>query len=425
MRIAICADVYTPMTNGAAVFVENLAKSLACRGHQVLVVCPSFKKHKYLERCDKNLQVAHLSSARFPFYPDQLTPVEESKKFFGHKTPKIFYKNGLFWATNALSEVTAYLDEFKPDVIHLQTPAPVGLAAQHYADKHDIAQVVTSHNYPDTTGTGNLLKPIKKPVDAVVKAYLANFVKNSEAATAPSEVAVKDLIPDRRAFRKIPVRTISNGVDLSNFAPGAAPATIYEKYHIPRNVPIVLHVGRIDPEKSIDVVIGAFAQLSPKLPKARLLIVGDGTDRENLELLVKEKGISSRTIFAGRVLPPDLYDIYKVGTVFVTASAIETQGIVLIEAAATGLPLVAVNKCAAPEACQDGRNGIICEPDSAPEISAALHKILTNSRLRRRLSEGSLAVAKENDLKETVKAFEDVYREAIKINAARLTRRGK
>ena len=425
MRIAICTDAYAPMTNGAAVFVDNLAHSLAARKHQVMVLCPSLNGHKHLEHPEKNLQVAYLSSHRFPFYPDQLTPVEESKKFFGHKAPKILYKNGLFWASNALIEVAKYLDAFQPDVIHLQTPAPVGLAAQHYANKHDIARVVTSHNYPDTTGTGNLLKPIKKPVDAVVKAYMASFVKNSEAATAPSEVAVADLIPDRRAFRKIPIHAISNGVDLSNFAPAPAPAAIYDKYHIPKKVPIILHVGRLDPEKSVDIVLEAFAKLSKDLPQARLLLVGDGTDRENLELLAKEQGISDQTIFAGRVLPPDLFELYRVGTVFVSASAVETQGIVLIEAAATGLPLVAVNKCAAPEACQDGRNGIICEPDNAGEIAEALRKILTNPLLRRRLSKGSLEVAKENDLKETVKAFEDVYREAVKINAARLTKRQK
>lgn len=425
MKIAICTDVYAPMTNGAAVFVANLARSLARRGHKVMVLCPSLNGRKHLERPEKNLQVAYLSSRRFPFYPDQLTPVEDSKKFFGHKAPKILYKNGIFWASNALVEVTKYLNKFQPDVIHLQSPGPAGLAAQHYSNKRDIAQVVTSHNYPDTTGTGNLAKPIKKPVDAVVKAYLANFVKNSEAATAPSEVAVADLIPDRRAFRKIPVHAISNGVDLSNFTPGPAPDAIYEQYHLPKKTPIVLHVGRLDPEKSVDVVLDAFALVSKKLPKARLLLVGDGTDRENLELLATEKGIADKTIFTGRVLPPALFDLYRVGTVFVTASAVETQGIVLIEAAATGLPLVAVDKCAAPEACQDGRNGILCQPDDAPAMAEALRKILINPRLRRRLSKGSLKVAQENDLKETVKAFEDVYREAIKINSARLTKRKK
>lgn len=425
MRIAICADTFVPMTNGAAVFIDNLARSLAARRHEVLIICPSFHRRKYSEAPQKHLQITHLSSMRFPFYPDEITPVEEARRIFGYKTPKLVHRNGLWIATSAAKEVPAELKAFCPDVIHLQTQGPIGLAAQHYAKTHNIAQVTTSHNYPDTTGTGNLSGPLKKPVDAVVKKYLASFVKNSEAATAPSEVAVADLIPDKRAFRKIPVRAISNGVDLSNFTPGKAPRSLYQKYHIPEKSPVVLYVGRIDPEKSIDIVLRAFAKISQKLPHARFVLVGDGTDRENLAILAADLGISDKVIFTGRVFPPELFDLYKVGTVFATASEVETQGIVLIEAAATGLPLIAVDKCAAPEACQDGRNGLLCRSGDIDGIAHALRRILTNSVLRKKLAQGSLEVARENDLKETVLAFEDVYREAIKINAARLTKRQK
>ncbi len=425
MKIAICADTFVPMTNGAAVFIDNLAKGLAKRHHHVVVVCPSFKNEKHSERLSGFLEVAHLSSRRFPFYPDEITPVENSRKIFGHKTPKLFYKNGLWVSPSALREVPSVLRRFQPDVIHIQSQGPVGLAAQRFAKSHKIAQVVTSHNYPDTTGTGNLFGPIKKPVDFAVKTYMASFVKNSEAATAPTEIAVSDLIPTRRAFRKIPVHAISNGVDLSSFTPGHAPKSLYKKFSLPPSAPVVLHVGRLDPEKKIDVLIWAFSYLVKKLPEARLLVVGDGTAREGLERLAKRLEVSDKVIFSGRVFPPELYDIYKLGTVFATASEVETQGIVLIEAAATGLPLVAVDKGAAPEACQDGRNGLLCSAGSAEDISEALYRILTDNKLRKQLSRGSLDVAHENDLGETITAFEDVYREAIKINSARLTKRGK
>ena len=87
----------------------------------------------------------------------------------------------------------------------------------------------------------------------------------------------------------------------------------------------------------------------------------------------------------GKVLPPDLYEIYKMGSVFATASEIETQGIVLIEAAASGLPLIAVNKGAVSEVCLNGENGYLCEPGSVEEISEAMVKIMSDEKLRERL----------------------------------------
>ena len=117
----------------------------------------------------------------------------------------------------------------------------------------------------------------------------------------------------------------------------------YQKYHISKTAPIALHVGRLDPEKQVDLVIEAFSGARTEVPKAELVIVGDGVDKPRLEKLAQRLGISDSVKFLGRVLPPDLYELYRAGDVFITASEIETQGIVLIEAAATGLPLIAVD----------------------------------------------------------------------------------
>ena len=421
MNIAICTDTFVPMTNGAAVFIDNLAKGLASRGHKVLVICPSFKKKRYRSRRD-GFEVQFLSSARFPFYPDEITPVPERKTLFGKKLPKVAYKNGIWWAKNPLKEVNRALDRFHPDVIHIQTPAPVGLAGQHYAQKHNVPQVTTSHNYPDTALTGHLnklLQPMKRPLDAVMKAYMASFIKNSECATLPTEVAINDLVPDKKRFRKIPVSAISNGVDLSDFRPGKPKKSLLEKYHVPADVPVVLHVGRLDPEKSIATVVRAFAKLLKTLPSAILLLVGDGTERENLENLAKSLKIESNVIFTGRVFPPELNHLYQLGIIFVTASEVETQGIVLLEAAATGLPLVAVNRGAASEACREGINGILCKPGGdVAGLARAMQKLLSDRELYQKLSQGSLSVAKENDVRETIRRFEEVYSEAVKIGTA-------
>jgi glycosyltransferase involved in cell wall biosynthesis len=126
-------------------------------------------------------------------------------------------------------------------------------------------------------------------------------------------------------------------------------------------------------------------------------------------------GLSDTIKFLGRVLPPDLYELYKVGSLFATASEIETQGIVLIEAAATGLPLIAVDKGAVAEVCVDGENGFLCEAGNIPEISVALEKILLDDKLRERFSKRSIEIAAEHDFERTLDKFENIYQKVIKI----------
>ena len=149
-------------------------------------------------------------------------------------------------------------------------------------------------------------------------------------------------------------------------------------------------IGRVDPEKSIEKVVEAFALASKTIPNAEMMIVGDGIAKLELEKLAKAKGLDEKVRFLGRVMPPDLYDIYRVGTVFATASETETQGIVLIEAAATGLPLIAVDAGAVRELCQNGKNGILCKSGSIRQMANAMVKILSDKKLQKQYSEGSL-----------------------------------
>ena len=118
--------------------------------------------------------------------------------------------------------------------------------------------------------------------------------------------------------------------------------------------------------------------------------------------------------FLGRVVPPRLYDIYRLGDVFVTASKIETQGIVLIEAAASGLPLVAVDAGAVGEVCVDGVNGYLCQPDDMEGIAEALRKILADNELRAKFARASVKIAKEHDFEKTLESFENIYARVVK-----------
>ena len=415
MKIAITSDLYYPMTNGVAVFANNLAKGLARQGHEVLVICPSFKGRQYREKRD-GVTTFYLRSIRFPFYPDQINEVPKGKEFLGMPLPRLAYRHGLWITVDPYPTMKKVLNRFRPDVIHNQTAEMVAIAARRYAKKYDVPMVSTGHAYPDNiTSQLKILKPIKRPLDAVLRTYMASFLKHSEYATMPTEMAIEDLVPKKRKHFQVPVEPLSNGVDLSMFGPKPPASRIYRKYHLPRNKPLVIYVGRIDPEKSISNVVSAFASVLERVPEACLVIVGDGTDRRHLQDLTQALGIEKSVYFPGRIYPPDIMEIYRAGQLFVTASETETQGIVLIEAAATGLPLVAVDAGAVREICQHRKNGILCHPGDITEMADAIVRVLQDSELRQRYGACSSKVAQKHDLNHTINRFVEIYQEAVRL----------
>jgi len=418
MKIAIASDIYYPMTNGVAVFAHNLALGLSKAGHEVLVIAPSFNGKFHIDKED-GVKTVHLTSLRFPLYPDQINEVPDKKTFLGLPMPRLAYKNGIWWSINPWSEVRKVLDEFQPDVVHLQTAETIALAVMRYVKKHNTPLVSTGHAYPDNvTGQFKLLKPklIKKPTDAVLRTYMASFLKHAEYATMPTEMAIGDLVPKNRKHFQVTVEALSNGVDLSEFSMKKPKAEVLKRYDLSNNSKKrVLYVGRVDPEKSISNVLIAFSKVLLKVPDAEFVIVGDGIDLSHLKELALELNISEHVKFTGKIMPPDLVEIYRSGTVFATASETETQGIVLIEAAACGLPLVAVDAGAVRELCQNKRNGELCKPGDTDGIAKAIIKILTDSELQKKYSAESVEVSKLHDLKRTLKRFEEIYLEAIKL----------
>ena len=420
MRIAITSDLYYPMTNGVAVFAHNLAKGLARQGHEVMVICPSFTGRTHRRRQD-GVSTLYLRSIRFPFYPDQINKVPDQKAILGKPLPRLAYRHGIWVALEPYPAMKKALDRFRPDVIHNQTAETIAIAARRYAKKKDIPMVGTGHAYPDNiTGQVKVLKPIKRPVDAALRTYMASFLKHAEYATMPTEMAIEDLVPKNRRRFKVPVEPLSNGVDLAEFTPSKQRFKVLRHFHLRPDRPRVLYVGRVDPEKSIGNVVTAFVEVLAKVPDAELVIVGDGTDRSRLRDLVQGLGMEDSVKFLGRVMLPDIADLYRASTVFATASETETQGIVLIEAAATGLPLVAVDAGAVSELCQNHKNGVLCRPGDTSAMARALVKILTDKKICAKYSAASLEIAKQHDLNRTLARFTEIYGEAVALKGKKL-----
>ncbi|MBR2803355.1 glycosyltransferase [Candidatus Saccharibacteria bacterium] len=409
MKIVIATAVYYPMINGVAVFSHNLAVGLAKRGNEVMVICPSQTGKNYTRMVD-GVKTVYLKSTMMKVYPDQVHAVPPKKKFLGVELPRIIYKDGFKVSVFPMRQVKKALDGFKPDVVHIQVSDAIGLSVAMYARKHKIPVVTTAHNQPEVL-TEPLHMPgfVRKPVNALLSAYFVNRQSKSDYVTMPTELAIENLIGEKDLG--VPMKAVSNGVNLAGFKPGKVSSSVREKYNIPSGVPVALYVGRVDPEKNVELVIDAFSEALESVPNALLAIVGDGVDRLRLQDLVKKMGLTKSIRFYGRVIPPDLYDFYRMGWLFVTGSEIETQGIVLIEAAASGLPLIAVNAGAVADVCLDGKNGELLLPGDVDGMAEAMVKILTDADSRKKYSVKSLEVAREHDFEHTLDEFEKIYRE--------------
>jgi glycosyltransferase involved in cell wall biosynthesis len=378
------------------------------------VLCPSQTGKNYV-RTQDGVKVNYLRSINTRVYPDQINDVPPKKKMLGVEWPHLLYKKGFKVSVFPTIEIKKTLDSFKPDVVHVQISDPIGLSVVSYAKRHHIPVVTTEHNQPEViTEPLKMPKVVKKPMDAMLSAYFRNRQSKSDFVTMPTEQSIRNLLAKHQI--DVPIAAVSNGVDLSNFKPGKAKSEIYQKYGISKDVPIVLYVGRVDPEKQVGTVINAFKEARKFVPQTEMVIVGDGVDKARLEKIVKDEGLDAAVKFLGRVTPPDLYDLYRVGSVFATASEIETQGIVLIEAAATGLPLIAVNKGAVAEVCKTNENGFLCEPGNVQEIAQAMVKILSDKDLQEKFSENSVKIASEHDLERTIEKFINIYNKVIDKN---------
>ena len=402
MKILIATAVYYPQINGVAVFSHNLAMGLSKRGYEVAVICPSQTGKNHTKTID-GVKVYYLKSIQLKLYPDQIHVVPK-----GHK---IIYKHGFRVSVFPSKEITEIMSKFEPDVVHVQVSDPIELSVVSYAKKHNIPVVTTEHNQPEVlTAPIHVPRIIKKPVNAMLSAYSRNRHSKSDFVTMPTKQAIDQLLYNSGKKLDVPIAAVSNGVDLSNFKPGKVSPKIYTKYGLAVDTPTVLYVGRIDPEKRVGTIIEAFMKVLESVPKAQLLIVGDGVDKARLE---RKYGVIGNIRFLGRVSGNDLYDLYKIGWVFATASEIETQGIVLIEAAASGLPLVAVDKGAVSEVCIDEENGYLCEPRSVSEIANAITTILTDEKLRKDFAKKSLEIAKEHDFEMTLDRFINIYKKVV------------
>ena len=298
----------------------------------------------------------------------------------------------------ASPEVWSRLRGFKPDVIHVTSPGVMLLAAGLYARRLDVPLVMSYHtdvpSYVERYGFG-FLKPL-------LWACIRAAHRAAHLSVAASESLAAVLVAEGAA----PARLVSHwrkAVDCEVFnpkwsspaaraalapAPAAEPAPAAQRgAENESDEPLLLYVGRLGAEKNVDFL----RPLLASVPRARLAIVGDGPARAELEAaFAAEPAVARRVSFAGTLRGAALSAAFASADVFVMPSETETLGFVVLEAMASGLPVVAVAAGGIPDIItQPGANGFLYPPGDAAAASAAVSTLLQDAALRRRVGQAA------------------------------------
>lgn len=387
MRIAYLAQSYPPMVSGAAIVAEKLAKEMAKRGHQVLVIAASDKAQPYIT-LQENLSVLRLGSIH--------NPMRVGQRFL------------LFPRFHVLKA----LEEFQPDIIHSHEPLQMGWLGLAYARRSWIPITLTVHQLPWFVASyfPNFVKPV---IEKSLWTYARWLLKRFTSIITPT----KTISTFIHQMTGLDSNVISYGLDLQTFHPPLSSddeLAARQKWNLPPRVPLILHVGRLDTDKHVDRVILAAAQTIGQTD-AHLLIVGDGRQKNHLMQLCRDLGIGERVHFTGYVsIQQGLPVLYRMASMFVTASEIETQGIVLLEAAASGLPLVATHTTCIPEIVYDGINGYLTKSGDAYAINQSMIRILKDPHTAVSMGRVSRTLAEGHPNKETFDEHERIYHKMVR-----------
>ena len=305
------------------------------------------------------------------------------------------------------------LDDFKPDVIHIQDPFFISQSLAFEAKRRKIPVVATQHcslKFP--LSYLKLPKFLQKTTTKAMEKILVTFFNNyCEILITPSEFIKKEAI---KWEINIPIEVISNGINIEAFSTSRISEEFLKKYKIEDFIskPIVFYSGRIDKDKNLETFVKAIPLILKEVD-AHFLFLGGGDLKEELinQLADKDCSFKKNVCFLGPIQPQDvdLVKFYRLATVFVMPSPMEAQSLATMEAMASGLPIVAAKEGALPELVKDRENGFLVEALKPEDYAEAIIEIIKNKNLKKKLGKKSLELIVPHDFEKTSQKLKKIY----------------
>jgi 1,2-diacylglycerol 3-alpha-glucosyltransferase len=337
MNIVMFTNTFTPHVGGVARSVSAFSDEYRRRGHRALVVAPEYQRR----------------------------PAAETGVL---RVPAIQHFNGSDFSMvlplpRRLSES---LNGFAPQLVHAHHPYLLGMTALRIARYRQLPLVFTHHTlYEQYTHyvPGNLPRLARFVIELATR-----YANLTDHVFAPSE-SIAALIRERGV--RAPVTVVPTGVDTRIYARGDG-RRLRAEQAIPEDAFVVGHVGRLAPEKNLRFLAQALATFLADNSGAHLLVAGEGPSEQVIRATMVQAGLASRLHLLGVLDAARLSDVYHAMDVFAFASLTETQGMVLTEAMAAGVPVVAVDAAGVREVVEDGRNGRLLNREDAVSFAKAL-----------------------------------------------------
>jgi len=326
-------------------------------------------------------------------------------RFSGMKLPT--YKDYVFFVPSR--KVWKSLSGIRLDVVHVRSSVGFGLVALRFARKRGIPIVGTLDtpisDYVHYVPLLGKIRPARRMLSSAALKYMVWFYNRCNAVIVPSKATGEWL---KEIGCKSDIVVLSNGVDTGLFSPKRRSAA-FRKRFCPESVPMLLHVGRMTKEKSVSVLIKAANAMKEDGIEFVLVIAGRGPELEKLKRMSKLLGVYDCVFFVGFVPDRDLQKYYASADAFITASPVETEGIVMLEAMASGLPVIGARAGAIPEIVEDGVNGLVFKPNDHTDLVKAISKIMDN-RQRKRMAANALKASKKYSIERTARELERIYK---------------
>src|SRR5262245_55688288 len=379
-RVLFCTDTYSPQVNGVSVVTALSVTGLRERGWDCAVVAPGYPsvlpQGPLTHEPDPDL--TSIPSVAFPPYPD------------------------IRLAAPAYWRVSAAIRRLKPDIGHSATEFMIGRLGQMAAKRAGIVRLSSYHTdfsrYTEAYGVA-WMRP-------VVTRYIARFHRRSARVFTPSGPARNDLY----ALGVTPVEVWGRGVDVDAFSPERRSPPLRVAYGVDESV-VFLHVGRLAAEKGVDDVVRAFLLARELLPAgaARLVIAGAGPEEVSVRALAGPEVLFLGVLDRQRSLPR----LYASADAFLFSSLTETLGLVVLEAMASGLPVIAVPAGGVADHLRNDENGIAVPPHDVDAMARAIVALTLDAIRRRRLSGGARRTACALDWNTELDRLDAIYREVI------------
>ncbi len=355
LKVALITETYPPEVNGVAITIGHMVRVLRKRKHHIQLIRP--RQHKQDSAVqEEGYEEILLAGMPIPGYPE--------------------LKVGL----PAKGALLRLWRKQRPDIVHIATEGPLGwtaLAAAHKLGLPISTDFHTNfHSYTKHYGIGLLQKPMA--------AYLRHLHNKSDCTMVPTATLQREL--EASGYENVLV--VSRGVDTQLFHPDKRSAVLRSAWGVTDDTPVAMLVSRLAPEKNLPVVIQAFEQMRSAEPRCKLVIVGDGPARAELE-----KQQHPNVIFAGMRTGEDLAAHYASGDIFIYPSVTETYGNVTVEAMSSGLATIAYDYAAAHKHIRHDVNGLLAPYDDTASFVAQTKALVSDSaRIKRLRTEARMTV---------------------------------